>query len=397
MIFIRILLLTFISLLIGCGGGDSKNHPPIAFDQNLSVKAGKSIKVPFKADDPDGDQIKFIVYKLPQNGRFDADNLTYTPNDTFAGIDEIAFYAVDDKNNRSNDAKIIIQSLYDAPPTLTLNGAETIIIELGDNFDDPGATAIDPEDGNISDTISTSGIVDTSTIGTYTITYSVTDSASHSVTKTREVRVVLPRSSNDDLMIINPHNSNLVISYDDNEAPYDPNTLTVNIYDNTPQVPKEPRMVDIGNANYALELFGNGIDNAFHILGYDTIKKYYWNEHPEYQTRFHISWDAKFSSDFVIYIVLKFQTADGQTIWNDLVYTPTPNGYEGVTNGFLHISLGIGAKDGEWHHYERDILDDLHRFYPGATIPYNDNKKGYVNGFAIRGSGLITNLKLSLN
>lgn len=61
-------------------------------------------------------------------------------------------------------------------PSLALNGGSSIHVRLGGTFDDPGATATDAEDGDLTDAITISGSVDTGTAGTYTIRYSVTDS-----------------------------------------------------------------------------------------------------------------------------------------------------------------------------------------------------------------------------
>lgn len=64
----------------------------------------------------------------------------------------------------------------DQSPTLTLRGDSIIYVEKEALFTDPGAIAYDPEEGDISGTISVSGIVDTSYMGTSTLTYSVMDS-----------------------------------------------------------------------------------------------------------------------------------------------------------------------------------------------------------------------------
>ena len=65
------------------------------------------------------------------------------------------------------------------PPVITLNGSSTIQLNVGDSWTDPGATATDETDGDISSSITVNGTVDTSTVGTYTLTYSVADAASN--------------------------------------------------------------------------------------------------------------------------------------------------------------------------------------------------------------------------
>lgn len=75
-------------------------------------------------------------------------------------------------------------------PDLTLNGGDTISVEKDSNFTDPGAKAIDNVDGDITSNIKVSGSVDTSKIGTYTITYEITDAAGNKEKKARKVTVV---------------------------------------------------------------------------------------------------------------------------------------------------------------------------------------------------------------
>ena len=78
------------------------------------------------------------------------------------------------------------------PPVISLIGETTIYIDLGDAFSDPGATAEDNIDGDITASITTSGTVDSSTLGTYIIAYSVSDAAGNSSSIDRTVIVGNP-------------------------------------------------------------------------------------------------------------------------------------------------------------------------------------------------------------
>ncbi len=79
----------------------------------------------------------------------------------------------------------------DIGPTLTLLGANPMSINVGTVFADPGATARDPEDGDITSRIVVTGSVNTSTVGAYTLTYNVSDAQGHAATPaTRVVNVV---------------------------------------------------------------------------------------------------------------------------------------------------------------------------------------------------------------
>ena len=73
------------------------------------------------------------------------------------------------------------------PPVITLNGPSDTTIALNTQWTDPGATAIDDEDGNVP--INVSGAVNKDLVGVYTITYKASDAAGNISTKTRIVRV----------------------------------------------------------------------------------------------------------------------------------------------------------------------------------------------------------------
>ena len=73
------------------------------------------------------------------------------------------------------------------PPEITLNGASTINLKIGDDYEELGATAFDDKDGDVD--VNITGNVNTDTEGTYTITYSAIDLAGNNTTKTREVTV----------------------------------------------------------------------------------------------------------------------------------------------------------------------------------------------------------------
>ena len=74
------------------------------------------------------------------------------------------------------------------PPVITINGQNPATVELGDTYSDAGATAMDAYHGTTE--VIASGNVDTTTVGTYTVTYTATDLDNNTATATRTVNVV---------------------------------------------------------------------------------------------------------------------------------------------------------------------------------------------------------------
>ncbi|HUQ53245.1 MAG TPA: tandem-95 repeat protein, partial [Gammaproteobacteria bacterium] len=89
-----------------------------------------------------------------------------------------------------NDGKANFGSGDSKAPTLTLRGEPTINITIDTPFVDPGATATDESDGDLTPRIVVAGKVDNALLGTYTLTYSVTDLSGNAATPlTRTVNV----------------------------------------------------------------------------------------------------------------------------------------------------------------------------------------------------------------
>jgi len=112
------------------------------------------------------------------------------------GTYTITYSAVDSSGNKSTASRTVIVTTPIDPnaPVITLNGNATLTIENGTTYSDQGASAIDDVDGAVS--VTTSGSVDTSKDGTYTITYSAVDSSGNKATDvTRTVTVTTSKTS----------------------------------------------------------------------------------------------------------------------------------------------------------------------------------------------------------
>ena len=80
-------------------------------------------------------------------------------------------------------------------PVITLIGSTPVNLTTGSTYTDAGATASDIEDGNITGNITHTGSVNTSLVGTYTITYNVIDASGNNATPVvRTINVTAPTS-----------------------------------------------------------------------------------------------------------------------------------------------------------------------------------------------------------
>lgn len=101
----------------------------------------------------------------------------------------ITYSAVDSSGNLASPVTRTVNVLADTiAPVITLFGSSTISVDKDTSYSDSGASATDNVDPSVS--VITSGSVDTSTVGTYTITYTATDNAGNTSTRDRMVNVV---------------------------------------------------------------------------------------------------------------------------------------------------------------------------------------------------------------
>ena len=93
-------------------------------------------------------------------------------------------YTATDSSGNQGIATRTVNVVDTTAPVITVLGNDPVTVEVGSTYSDAGATA----DGG--ETVTTSGTVDTNTVGVYTITYSATDSSNNVATATRTVNVV---------------------------------------------------------------------------------------------------------------------------------------------------------------------------------------------------------------
>ena len=116
---------------------------------------------------------------------------TGTVNANKPGVYTI-IYSVKDKSGNAAVSVVRTVTVVDAvSPVITLKGEQTVTINVGEAYEDAGATARDNVDGNITKSITITGVVDPSRPAVYTLIYTVKDNSGNAAAiMARTVRVL---------------------------------------------------------------------------------------------------------------------------------------------------------------------------------------------------------------
>lgn len=170
------------------------------------------------------------TYVLPGEGYFEEG---YIAKDNYDGdltdkVEVTKFhnrwvYSVTDSSG--NRTEVTRELTYYDPvhPTITLLGDAEITLEAGTSFKDPGYTASDNLDGDLTDQVEVSGKVNYYQAGTYTLTYSVKDAFGNVSTASRIVRV----TGTSQPEIVTPAGKVIYLTFDDGPGPYTRDLLAV--------------------------------------------------------------------------------------------------------------------------------------------------------------------------
>ncbi len=146
------------------------------------------------------------------------------------------------------------------------------------------------------------------------------------------------------------------------------------VYDNLPAGAGIDNVYDGDRQSDVIELSGSGTLNGYRLGNADGSD---WHN----KTQRVIEWSMNYTEAFIIYIDL--ETTDGHRY---LTYRPLDTDQLGLGE-YVFFGLGTDAMDGQWHTFVRDLQADLNMAQPSVTILE-------VNGFLIRGSGMVDDIKL---
>lgn len=132
-------------------------------------------------------------------------------------------YTVTDSSGNTATAERTVTVDDSVPPVVELTGGNHITLGIGSSFKEPGFTALDNCDGDLTSSVQVTGYVDTYKEGTYTLTYTVSDSYQNVTTVTRTVRII-PLSADD---IAEKNGKVIYLTFDDGPGLYTDRLLDI--------------------------------------------------------------------------------------------------------------------------------------------------------------------------
>ena len=137
--------------------------------------------------------------------------------------DGFVTYTVWDRGNNRTSVTRKIRYFDPIPPQITLLGEAEIYVNAGETYAEPGWTAQDNVDGDLSERVQVSDTVERYLAGDYVVTYSVKDAAGNTATAQRTVTVVPKGIPNVEM----PSERVIYLTFDDGPGPYTRQVLEI--------------------------------------------------------------------------------------------------------------------------------------------------------------------------
>ena len=188
--------------------------PPDIIVTSTTVNVGAS-KKPITADK--------IDFKFTAKDNFDGD-ITEKVEKEVEG--DILKLTATDSSGNTTIGEIKIVYVDDVKPKLSLKGSSLMYVKSGTKFSDPGYTATDNIDGNITSKVEVTGLPNMSKSGIYMVTYSVEDSSGNKTKATRKVAVYKAGYA-DAYKTVEPNGKTVYLTFDDGPGPYTAELLNI--------------------------------------------------------------------------------------------------------------------------------------------------------------------------
>lgn len=259
-------------------------------------------------------------------------------------------YAVLDSSGNPAYAEREIPYYDPLPPEIVLNEGEYIAIPTGTIFTDPGFTALDNVDGNMTSLVEVEGEVIWYEPGLYELTYSVTDGFENRTTVTRKVEVqAMPRPE-----IKTPPGKIIYLTFDDGPGPYTQALLDVlNRYD----VKATFFVVDSGYDAVMKKIVNSGHSIGIHSASHDYRAIY---SSPEaYFTDLLTMQQIIYDNTGVMTTLMRFPGGASNTVssFNQGIMTTLSKAVQDA--GFQYFDWNVDSMDAGGAKTAREVLENV--------------------------------------
>ncbi len=251
--------------------------------------------------------------------------------------DEIIYQVFDSSGNRAEVRRTIKYNDITAP-VLTLLGDETVRIIAGGNYTEPGYTAIDDAEGDITSKVVVSGVYDLTTAGEYTVTYTVTDNYGNTATATRTIKVIQKSYTNTPSNPVDGHV--IYLTFDDGPSQHTPRLLEILAkYD----VKATFFVVGTAATGYFDDIVAGGHSIALHANNHD-YNKIYASEDAYFEDLYAIQ-DKVHEQTGVYTYLMRFPGGSSNTAsgYNPGIMTKLTQAVQ--DKGFYYFDWNVDSKD----------------------------------------------------
>ena len=158
-------------------------------------------------------------------------------------VDGTVIYTVTDSSGNTASVTRTIEYIDPGLPRIQLAGGQFSFIMTGDNYADPGYTAMDKDDGDLTSAVVVTGVVDNLNPGVYTLQYAVTNRQGMTARIERTVYVIPKQKTEEEPPVdsdglpdvqlptggttIEPNGKTIYLTFDDGPSPHTARLLDV--------------------------------------------------------------------------------------------------------------------------------------------------------------------------
>ncbi len=250
--------------------------------------------------------------------------------------DGYVHYKVTDSSGNTVEVKREIIYNDITAPELTLQGSSTVYITAGNNFVEPGYTAIDDAEGDITAKVEVVTNFDKYTPGTYTVEYKVTDNYGNITQASRKIVV----SAVQQQPTVNPTGGVIYLTFDDG-----PSQHTLRLLDVLRKYNAKATFFVVGNKaiQYLDEIVAGGHAIAIHSDTHD-YNKIYASEDAFFKDLYAIQ-DKIFQRTGVKTTLMRFPGGSSNMVsrFNPGIMTRLTKAVE--AQGFQYFDWNVDSKD----------------------------------------------------